>query len=122
MGSGRTVLVIEDEALIAASLEFLLEDHGFQVTGWATNSAEAIRLAEASAPSAAVVDIQLRGGDDGVALAAELHRRFATEIVFVTAQTDPATMERARHVAHRAYIKKPYDEQAIVEALSAPES
>ena len=77
MGSGRTVLIIEDEALIAVNLEFLLEDRGFQVTGWATNSAEAIQLAEASTPSAAVVDIQLRGGDDGIALAAELQRRDA---------------------------------------------
>jgi DNA-binding NarL/FixJ family response regulator len=119
MSSGRTVLIVEDEALIATNLEILLEDNGFHVVGWATNSVEAIRAAEASTPAAAVVDIQLRGGDDGVALAAELHRRFGIEIVFVTAQTDHATVERARQVAHRAYINKPYNEQALVEALSA---
>ena len=115
-------MIVEDEALIATNLEFLLEDNGFQVVGWATNAEEAIRAAEARTPSAAVVDIQLRGGDDGIALAAELHRRFATEIVFVTAQSDPATVERARHVAHRAYINKPYSDREIVEALRAPES
>jgi len=118
MALGRTILIVEDEALIATNLEMLLEDSGFVVVGWATNAQEARRAVEAQRPSAAIVDIQLRGGDDGIALAAELHARFGIEIVFVTAQTDPATIERAKSVAHRAYINKPYNEQALVEALS----
>jgi len=120
MVSGRTILIIEDEALIATNLEMLLEDNGFVVVGWATNAQEARSAAEEHRPAAAVVDIHLRGGDDGISLAAELHERFGMEIVFVTAQTDLGTIARAKSVAHRAYINKPYSEQAVVEALSEP--
>ena len=113
----NTVLIVEDEALIAADLEMLLEDNGYEVVSWATNIAEAVRAAEFSRPAIAIVDIQLRGGDDGIALAEDLHRRYATDIIFVTAQADPSTVARARQVPHRAYINKPYSEKILLEAL-----
>jgi len=51
------------------------------------------------------------------ALAAEIRERFGIAIIFVTAQTDPATIERAKSVTHLAYINKPYSEQALLDAL-----
>lgn len=110
------VLIIEDEALIAANLEMLLEDAGHLVVGWATDAAEARRLAHAEKPDVAIVDIQLRAGDDGIVVAAELRER-GVEVVFVTAQTDPSTVARARAVAHRAYVAKPYTSRQILDAL-----
>jgi CheY-like chemotaxis protein len=117
MPPSRTILIVEDEALIATNLEMLLEENGYTVVGWATNVKEAQRAAEEHRPSTAIVDIQLRGGDDGIALAAEIRERFGIEIIFVTAQTDPATIERAKSVTHLAYINKPYSEQALLDAL-----
>jgi two-component system, response regulator PdtaR len=110
-------LIVEDEALIATSLESILESAGCEVVGWATDSAEARELAATHAPDFAIVDIQLRGGDDGIRLAAELHRERAITIVFVTAQTDPATIARAKSVPHHAYVSKPYTSDRIVAAL-----
>lgn len=117
MTSSLTVVIIEDEALIAANLEMLLEEAGCTVVGWAVDAAEAWALVEAHRPEVAIVDIQLRNGDDGIALAAELHERFATEVIFVTAQTDPATVARAKEVKHRAYVSKPYTPNTILSAL-----
>ena len=117
MPPSRTILIVEDEALIATNLEMLLEENGYTVVGWATNVKEAQRAAEEHRPSTAIVDIQLRGGDDGIALAAEIRERFGIAIIFVTAQTDPATIERAKSVTHLAYINKPYSEQALLDAL-----
>lgn len=111
------VLIIEDEGLIAANLEMILEDAGHLIVGWATDSAEALALAEGGAPQVALVDIQLRNGDDGIALARQLQQRFGTEIIFVSAQSDARTMARTGEVLHRAFVAKPYTRSAILHAL-----
>lgn len=111
------VLIVEDEAMVATGLEMDLEDADIEVVGWATHGAEALRLAAEHHPTVALVDIQLRAGDDGVAIAAELHARHQVEIVFLTAQTDPATQARARAVPHRAYLRKPYNPEHLVSAV-----
>jgi DNA-binding NarL/FixJ family response regulator len=117
MSEPLTVLIIEDEALIAANLEMILEDAGHLAVGWATNAEEALSLAAASTPRFAIVDIQLRNGDDGITVAAEIQERFGTQIVFVTAQTDPRTIARAKAIRHRAYVAKPYNGSTILKAL-----
>jgi CheY-like chemotaxis protein len=119
MSEPLTVLIIEDEALIAANLEMILEDAGHVPAGWATTSEEALSLAAESAPRIAIVDIQLRNGDDGIAVAAEIQHLYGTEIVFVTAQTDPRTIARAKAVEHRAFVAKPYSRSGILAALGA---
>lgn len=118
MNQPLTVLIVEDEGLIAANLEMILEDAGWCVVGWATDAAEAFSIARSNPPRVAVVDVQLRNGDDGIALAAEMQERFGTEIIFVTAQTDPRTVSRARSIKHRAFVGKPYTRSAIIAALS----
>ncbi len=110
------VLIIEDEALIAANLEMVLEEAGCEVVGWATDAREAEEIARQHRPQVAVVDIQLRNGDDGIELASELQKA-GVEVIFVTAQSDPATIARARAVPHRAYVAKPYKAETIIAAL-----
>jgi two-component system, response regulator PdtaR len=118
MPSPARALIVEDEALIATSLESILESAGCEVVGWATDAVEARELAAAHAPDIAIVDIQLRGGEDGIALAAELHHERGIVIVFVTAQTDPATVARAKAVPHHDYVSKPYTAARILAALA----
>ena len=117
MATSRKILIIEDEALLALELEAQLQDWGFDVIGWATNREEAVALAIDQAPELALVDIQLRGGDDGVQVAAELRASVGCDIVFLTAQSDAGTVERARAVPHRAYMRKPYRPHELLELL-----
>jgi len=111
------ILIVEDEALVATSLEMLLEDHGYDVVGWAVGHDDALAIAESHRPTVALVDIRLQDGDDGIALAGLLASRFDTAIIFLTAQSDPSTVARARAVRHRAYLRKPYDAGQVLGAL-----
>lgn len=112
-------MIVEDEALVATELELFLEDNGFRVSGWAMDCAGALEIVAQGVPDCAVVDIQLRGGDDGIALAQTLSDRFGIGILFVTAQADAATVARAQAVRHHAYIRKPYDPSRLLQALRA---
>jgi two-component system, LytTR family, response regulator LytT len=117
MANAPKVLIIEDEGLIAANLEMILEDAGCDVVGWATNAAETLAVLESATADVAIVDIQLRDGDDGVRLASDISERYGIEIIFVTAQTDPRMVDRAKKVNPRAFVPKPYNPATILAAV-----
>ncbi len=60
--SGRRILVVEDERLIALDLQFMLEDWGCAVIGPAGTAEAGLRLARDEAPDAALLDVNLPGG------------------------------------------------------------
>jgi two-component system cell cycle sensor histidine kinase/response regulator CckA len=99
------VLVVEDEGLIAHDIASRLEALGHEVVGTADTAAEAIE----KAPGADIVlmDIRIDGPSDGIDAAAEIRRRFHIPVVFLTGQTDRATLERAKHAEPFGYIVKP---------------
>ncbi|MFC3230557.1 response regulator [Marinibaculum pumilum] len=115
-GSGG-VLVVEDEGLVAMFIEDILEDLGLPCCGTAATAAEALDLAERHRPSAALVDIGLRGNRDGIALAEELTGRLGITVVFLTGATDDATLERARATGAHGFLGKPCTEPEIAEIV-----
>jgi two-component SAPR family response regulator len=59
---GLTVLIVEDEFLIAMNLEAILERHGAHVLGPAGTVTEALRLLETKRPDVALLDVHLKDG------------------------------------------------------------
>ena len=109
------ILVAEDEALIALMLQLALTIAGYRVLGPAADVAEAIRLCERERPHLALIDIRLRNGDSGVALARTLKARWAVPCLFLSAQAGEA---RAASDAALGVIDKPYDPVEVVEAVA----
>ncbi|MDB5476616.1 MAG: pdtaR 1 [Phenylobacterium sp.] len=87
------VLVVEDEPLIAASIEWELRDAGYEVIGPAAEPIHAAALARAERPDLALVDINLTGRGDGIALARAL-RRLGVASIFVSGQVLEARENR----------------------------
>jgi DNA-binding response OmpR family regulator len=87
------VLIVEDEPLIAASIEWELRDAGYDVIGPAANTVHAAALARAERPDLALVDINLTGRGDGIALARAL-RRQGIVAIFVSGQVQEARENR----------------------------
>jgi CheY-like chemotaxis protein len=114
----RRVLIVEDEAMIALDLSDLLESWGHVVAGVVCTMGDALEAAHANGPDVAIVDVALGIGEDGVRVAAELKRRFACDIVFVTAWSDAGTRARMERVGPTALLFKPYARDALRAALS----
>jgi two-component system, response regulator PdtaR len=107
------VLIAEDEFLLGLLLsEFLLEA-GHVVLGPATTTAEALGLARATAPDLALLDIELRDGQSGIALAETLSRAGVPSI-FVSAQPHLARLNPHHAIG---YIPKPYTPALVVETV-----
>lgn len=84
--SGMTVLVVEDDFIVAYDMQTLLEEQGARVLGPAVNVAEAQELLAKESPTVAVLDVNL-GGEYVFALADELLRK-DVPFVFATAYAD----------------------------------
>lgn len=102
-----TVLVVEDEELIAMLLSDMLEEMGLSVCGKAATASHAVELAELHRPSLVLMDVRLEGTADGVDAALEIDRRFGIPIVFVTGSSDNATVDRIQQGHPAAILFKP---------------
>lgn len=96
-------------------LEHVLHEAGHVVTGCARDAAEAVRLAEASPPDLALVDMNLADGATGADVARRLARAHGTAVVFLTANPEHAQADFAGFLG---VISKPFEERTILETAA----
>lgn len=89
-----TVLVVDDEFIIADSLRLQVEEMGYAVCGTAATAAEAVDLAGTHRPDVVLMDVRLKGPEDGVDAALAIHRTIGSKVIFITGSREPATMAR----------------------------
>ena len=101
------LLVVEDDMIIAANISLQLTNLGYEVTGIVPRGEEAIHHAQANRPDIILLDINLRGTLDGIKTAHAIHQLWDIPIIYVTANTDEATFNRAKATHPYAFIAKP---------------
>jgi PAS domain S-box-containing protein len=113
MTAPATVLVVEDETIIALDVQASLTNLGYAVPAVATSGAEAVAQVAALRPDLVLMDIHLPGGMDGVEAAEVIRQRFDVPVVYLTAYADPGTVERARITEPYGYVIKPFEERDL---------
>ncbi|MGY2050042.1 response regulator [Methylobacterium sp. JK268] len=110
-----TLLIVEDEVVVALDVEDLAQEAGFRIAGHALRGADAIALAERVRPDVALVDLQLLDGPTGLAVGRRLAEELGTLVVFMTAnrQNLPPDLCGACGV-----IAKPYTQSGLLHALA----
>jgi CheY-like chemotaxis protein len=112
-----SILIVEDEALVASYIQEVLEESGFVVAGIASSGAEAMSLVSTSKPDLALVDIKLAGPMDGIEVAHLLLSRFNVPSIFLSGLCDPETMARAKAVTPLGFLEKPFRPSQVFNAL-----
>lgn len=112
--AGKTLMIVEDEVLVATVLRSELEDAGYQVLTLTDRIAEALEVAKASKPDLALVNINLVGGDDGLELAKQL-KALDIPVLLISGQTSRARSARTVAIAS---LPKPYDAADMVLAVT----
>jgi DNA-binding LytR/AlgR family response regulator len=111
------VLVVEDEPLYAEQLEAALQDLGHEPIGPAPDARIALSLHRTETIDLALLDVQLRGPVDGIALAAQLLAHRPIPLLFLTSCADDETFAAARQVGPAAYLIKPVEPAALQRAI-----
>jgi len=112
-----TALIVEDEAIVAADLAAKLEQLGYEVVGSVARGEEAIESACSLKPEVVLMDIRLKGAMDGIEVAEAMLRRHNAPVIYLTAHSDKATLERAKLSQPYGYILKPFEERELSTAI-----
>ena len=102
------VLIVEDEALIAAEIEMYLEQGGYKVVGHARNGDLALDLVASRNPDIVLLDITIKGTLDGIDVAHIIRKNHKIPFVFLTSHADSVTLSKAKQSMPYGYIVKPF--------------
>lgn len=119
----RRVLIVEDEVVIAMTLEGYAEDLGLAVCGVAATGADAVEMARSLRPDLILMDVNLIGPMDGIEAAQISHQAIGARIVFVTAYGTGEVMDRIRAAIPGApVVPKPVNLSVLRRAVEGAES
>lgn len=108
------VLIVEDEVLLAAELEYLVAASGAAPVGHAMTSGEAVALAEQLHPDLALVDVHLSDGPTGIEAARAMTDHCGAIVLFITANMKRLPEDFAGACG---VMSKPYSEHQVRTAL-----
>lgn len=114
MNSAIKILIVEDESIIAEELRRIVVKLGYQVSGVAHRYQEAVMLMEKQIPDLVLLDIGLDySKNNGIDLATHINQLYKIPFIYITANADMATVNRAKTTEPSAYITKPFNDSNI---------
>lgn len=108
------ILIIEDEALVAMELRFVLEDLGYEVVASAADAQTARNVVRETEVDLALVDIHLSDGPTGVELGRDLAQEAGVTVLYMTANPGMLGQGVAGTIG---VLSKPTDEHAVQSAV-----
>jgi len=111
------ILVVEDERVVALSIQNRLESLGYIVTANVTSAEAAIAGISQNPPDLVLMDIRLKGKIDGIEAAAQMRQQFQLPVVYLTAYNDEETLERAKLTEPYGYLLKPFESKDLATTI-----
>lgn len=111
--NAESILVVEDETIVATDIKARLHHFGYRVIGSCPSGEQALEMIEHRQPDLVLMDIHLAGRLDGIETAWEIRVRYRIPVVFLTAYSEDATLERAKLVEPYGYILKPFEDREL---------
>jgi DNA-binding LytR/AlgR family response regulator len=118
MESKTRVLIVEDDMIIAANISLQLSKLGYEITGIESRGEEALVHTRLNTPDVVLMDINLKGSIDGIETAYAMQTTADIPIVYITANNDEATFDKAKKTHPFAFVAKPINMQALHRTLS----
>lgn len=115
--NSRSVLIVEDEGIVATDLKESLVELGYDAFAIAASSEEALAHASRRCPDVVLMDIRIKGERDGIETASLMRERFGVPVVYLTAHADGPTVDRAKKTQPMGYLVKPVAEGELRSAI-----
>lgn len=109
-----SLLLVEDEAIVAEDMRRRMEALGFVVVGIATRGTDAIEMAISLRPRLLIMDIGLRGDLDGIETFQRIREKIDIPVIFSSAHSDEVTLQRVRAAHPQGFVLKPFEERELL--------
>jgi len=113
-----TILIVEDELLIAKNLTIKLKRLGYKVSEIVSSGAEAIATVNLNKPDLILMDIAIKGDLDGIETMEKIQDIGDIPVIYLTAYADQKTMERAEKTGCCGYLLKPFKDKELREIIT----
>jgi PAS domain S-box-containing protein len=113
MAKGASILIVEDEGIVARDLRYRLETMGYRVAGMTSTGDEAVLKAWELRPDLVLMDIMLKGDLDGIEAARMMRERADIPVVYLTAYADEETIQRTEASGPFGYLVKPFEDREL---------
>jgi putative nucleotidyltransferase with HDIG domain/PAS domain S-box-containing protein len=112
-----TILVVEDETIVAMDIRHRLSNLGYAVADVVPSGEQAVDAAQRLRPDVVLMDIMLAGAMDGVQAAGAIAQNCDIPVIFVTAYADEETLQRAKATQPFGYVIKPFNDREVYTAI-----
>lgn len=113
----KSVLIVEDESVIALDIQNMLELEGYEVPGLLSTGEDAIARIEDLKPDLIVMDIILQGEMDGITAIEEIKKKHDIPFVYMTAHIYQKVLKRAKATRPHGYILKPIKHRELCSVI-----
>lgn len=114
----KKVYIVEDIAISRMSLETMLEENNYEVSGSAATAEIAWKELQQKPTDLILLDINLAGGKNGVWLAQQVRKHLSIPIVYLTAYGDQQTLKEVLDTKPNGYLMKPYQEPTLLTTIN----
>jgi CheY-like chemotaxis protein len=115
--AAKRILPVEDERVVARDLQKRLKNLGYEVPVVASSRAEANQVVEQDRPDLVLMDIRLNGIPEGIDAAREIREKFDIPVIYLTAHSDPQTLEQAKVTEPFGYLLKPFEDRELLATI-----
>ena len=107
------ILITEDELVVALDLQSRLKNLGYEIVGLAASGDDAIVQVQDKRPDLVLMDISLSGEMDGIEASRHIREECDIPVIYLTANSDHATLERAGATRPFSCLLKPFKEREL---------
>ncbi len=111
------ILIVEDNPIISADIESLLDSEGFNILGVAHNASEAFDYLQFKSVGFSLLDVNLGTGQTGLDIAKVIDEKYNIPYVFLTSFDDELTINEAQNLSPYGYIVKPFQERTLLTTI-----
>lgn len=111
------ILIVEDNVIIADDMQSMLEDIGYEIVGNVIIYEQAVEVLKKKQVDLVLIDIILASDKTGIDLGRHIRENYNIPFVFVTSNSDRATVEKAKDVKPNGYLVKPFEQQDLYAAI-----
>jgi len=115
--SKGTILLVEDDDIIAKVIGWRLEKLGYSLCGRATSCTEAMELLGQKVPDLILMDINIKGEKNGIETTKMIKKRIHIPVVYLTSHSDDDTLARAKETYPDGFITKPFNDNDLKVAI-----
>lgn len=111
------ILIVEDNVIIADDMQSMLEEIGYEIVDNVIVYEQAIEVLKNKHVDLVLIDIILASDKTGIDLGKHIRENYNIPFIFVTSNSDRATVENAKSVKPNGYLVKPFEQQDLYTSI-----